>query len=303
MATEQGEELWSGLGNSFVIVRETSETQGAAMVEMARRRCAEAGVDGLVTVGALDGGERVMMRIWNSDGSLGAVCGNGIRCVARYARAHNLASGEHVAVRTSAGHDVQCELLADGGVRVDMGPPVLEAAQVPFDATSAAGKGTWPNAFLLPVAAGRLVPGTVVGMGNPHVVFFADDVGPAPAADASEAEVHAQLDACMRTFAPTMAAGGGAFPDGVNVHVAHVRAREGRIVVAHWERGAGPTLACGTGSCATAVAAVLSGRLAGSLAAFSPVVVRVPSGGELTIALTAGRVSMAGAAERMDGAR
>jgi diaminopimelate epimerase len=212
---------YQGLGNDFLVV------EGPVLMtpERARRLCDRrrgVGADGVLSVLPPRAGGTAYMHVYNSDGSVAAMCGNGVRCVARYLAERRGVTGE-LAIETDAGTK-RCRVLraADGavtGVAVDMGPARVEGEQA-FE-----------------VGGERLV-GLRVSMGNPHAVFFdratrerATAVGPAV-----EATV----------------------PGGVNAGFASER--PGGLDLVVWERGAGLTDACGTGACAAAVAAVKTGR-------------------------------------------
>jgi diaminopimelate epimerase len=172
------------------------------------------------------------MRIFNADGSEPEMCGNGIRCLARFlADTDGDSAGRGWRVETLAGTIVP-ELQADGRIRVDMGPPFLRPEEIPTTLPPAGG-GPPEGTF---VALDQTFQGAAVGMGNPHLVIPVPDVS----AIALEAlgpllEVHP------------------AFPARTNVHFVEIRSPS-HLVMRVWERGAGPTLACGTGACATLVA-------------------------------------------------
>jgi diaminopimelate epimerase len=172
------------------------------------------------------------MRIFNADGSEPEMCGNGIRCLARFlADSDGDEPGRIWQVETLAGRIVP-ELRADGTIRVDMGPPLLEPAAVPT--TLPLGPAGLPQGEL--EVEGRTFTVAAAGMGNPHVVIPVEDV------EAVELE---RFGAALERHP--------AFPARTNVHFVQVLSPE-HLVMRVWERGAGPTLACGTGACATLVA-------------------------------------------------
>ncbi|MBC7726897.1 MAG: diaminopimelate epimerase, partial [Microbacteriaceae bacterium] len=186
--------------------------------------------------------------VHNADGAGVEQCGNGARCFVRYVRDKRLTDKDCVRVKTLGGV-IEPRLDPDGRVTVDMGAPVFELARVPFDATGLSPRPdgpweTWPLALAgPPPAATVLVAVAVLSMGNPHAVQLVDDVATAPVTGQGPLiEHHAR------------------FPRRVNagflqvVDRAHVRLRV-------WERGAGETLACGTGACAAVVAGIRLGRL------------------------------------------
>jgi diaminopimelate epimerase len=172
------------------------------------------------------------MRIFNADGSEPEMCGNGIRCLARFlADSDGDQPGRRWQVETLAGRIVP-ELMADGAIRVDMGPPFLEPSQVPT--TLAAGPHGLPEGEI--EVDGQRLAVAAAGMGNPHVVI--------PVMDLSAVDLE-RLGPALEIHP--------AFPARTNVHFVQVLAPD-HLVMRVWERGAGPTLACGTGACATLVA-------------------------------------------------
>ena len=179
-----------------------------------------------------EGGE-LRMRIFNADGSEPEMCGNGIRCLARFlADSDGDGPGRQWQIETLAGRIVP-ELQADGTIRVDMGVPFLEPATIPT--TLAVGEAGVPQGQL--EAAGITFAVGAAGMGNPHVVIPVDDVA---AIDLERCGAVLEVDP--------------AFPARTNVHFVQALSPT-HLVMRVWERGAGPTLACGTGACATLVVA------------------------------------------------
>jgi len=230
---------YQGLGNDFLLLdgRELEDGEGAFGLdaEAVRRLCDRrfgVGGDGVIlALPPRDGGE-LRMRIFNADGSEPEMCGNGIRCLARFlADSDGDAPGRTWQVETLAGRIVP-ELCSDGTIRVDMGPPFLEPSAVPT--TLPVGPVGLPQGDL--EVEGRCFTVAAVGMGNPHVVIPVDDV------DAVELE---RFGAALERHP--------AFPARTNVHFVQVLSPD-HLVMRVWERGAGPTLACGTGACATLVA-------------------------------------------------
>jgi diaminopimelate epimerase len=227
-----------GCGNDFVIVdctREPLETSDLAAT--ARRLCDRRfgiGSDGLVLVEPpLDSGAALRMRMLNPDGTE-AACGNALRCVARYARTRGVAPCDDFAI-DSLGGRVGVRVMGER-VEVDMGQPILAPAAIPI---------RWERepALDVPVSLdGETWRLTAVSMGNPHAIFFVDAIS----------------DEHVRGLGPQMERH-PLFPERTNVEFVEVLSeREVRLRV--WERGAGETLACGTGACATVVACVLHGR-------------------------------------------
>jgi diaminopimelate epimerase len=198
-------------------------------------------------------------RIFNADGGEVAQCGNGARCFARFVVDKGLTTRTAIRVETASGV-IEPQLAADGQVRVDMGAPRFDPAAVPFIAPAEA-----PSYSL--AVGGHTIDVAVLSMGNPHAVCFVTDLAGAPVAT-----LGAAIEAHPR------------FPERVNVGFCEVAGKHDlRLRV--WERGAGETLACGTGACAAAVAAIRQGRAA------SPVTVHT-RGGDLTIEWAGGQSSV-----------
>ena len=231
-----------GAGNDFVVL--APDNPDADWEALARALCDRhfgVGADGLLL--ALPSSRcDIRMRMFNPDGSEAEMCGNGIRCLAKYAVESGLAQarGDAVTVETLAG-DLRCKLSGAGGrverVRVAMGVPRFAPAEIPVLA-----EGEGPVRNLVLVAGGCELSLTCVSMGNPHAVFFAEDP-----IDRIELE---RLGPLVERHP--------AFPRRVNFEVVNDVER-GRVRARVWERGAGLTLACGTGACAVGVAAHLAG--------------------------------------------
>jgi diaminopimelate epimerase len=266
---------YHGLGNDFVVL---DRPAGGAppSAEAARALCDRhfgVGADGVLTLLPAEDAD-LRMHIRNADGSEAEMCGNGIRCAAKHAVDFGRAAGPEVRIATAGGTKVcTVERGSDGrvaAVTVDMGTPVLERPAIPV-----AGAG---RMVAEAVAAGeRSFPVTAVSLGNPHAVIFGA---------AEEATV-----AFAARFGPVLEARTDLFPRKTNVEFAAV-GPEG-IAVAVWERGCGITLACGTGACATAVAAVVNGLAE----AGRELAVRLPGGVlGITVAPDLSRVWMRGPA-------
>jgi len=231
-----------GLGNDFVIVNALAEKKLGNLEELAKRVCHRnfgIGADGLILVLPSEEAD-IRMRIFNSDGSEPEMCGNGIRCFARYIYQESIVPKEVIRVETLAGIIVP-RLITEGslisGIQVDMGPPVLDPDQIPVRGYASA-----PVVDVPLEVDGQTLSITAVSMGNPHCVVFVPD-----------------LDAVFfDTLGPKLETH-PAFPRKTNVEFVQVINNE-KVKVRVWERGAGPTLACGTGACAVAVAGSLSGR-------------------------------------------
>lgn len=234
-------EKWNGLGNDFVIVNgaeEVIENYSSAAAEVCDRHFG-IGADGLVILLPCDEeGIDFEMRIFNSDGSEAEMCGNATRCIAKYIAANQLSDKKELHILTKAGIIIPALVdMSDGsiGVRVNMGKPRLIPSEIPVISE------TEEMIVAEPITAGEdTFRMTTVSMGNPHCVIFVDDI-----AKIALSEVGPKLETHER------------FPRKINVEFAEVLNRK-QIRMRVWERGAGITLACGTGSCATIVAAVLN---------------------------------------------
>jgi len=193
------------------------------------------------------------MRIYNSDGSEPEMCGNGIRCLARFVADVGGPGapppGRPHAVATGAGL-IRPDLRPDGSVRVDMGPPILAPGDVPTTLRPTGG-GDGPAVAVPMTVAGTEWTVTTVSMGNPHALIF----GTGPAGRDPIALADLDLEGVGPLFESHPA-----FPARTNTEFVEVLSRS-HVRMAVWERGAGRTLACGTGACATVVAGVLEGRL------------------------------------------
>lgn len=229
-----------GLGNDFIIVFGEQELPSNA-AELAVRLCNRffgIGADGLVYILPSERGD-FMMRIMNSDGSEAEQCGNAIRCVSKYVYEHGLVRSEQIVIETIGAGEQKVTLnVKDGAVEtvtVDMGEPILSGLQIPvaIDAEQVISE---------PIEAdGTEFNFTAVSMGNPHCVIYVEDAVTFDLAKwGPKLEVHPL------------------FPRKINVEFATVLNRN-RVDMRVWERGAGPTLACGTGACATLVSSVLNG--------------------------------------------
>lgn len=229
-----------GLGNDFIVVFGEQELPANAS-ELAINLCNRffgIGADGLVYILPSDRGD-YMMRIINSDGSEAEQCGNAIRCVSKYVYEHGLVDSEEIVIVTIGAGEQKVKLKVQDGVAlsvtVDMGEPILAGTQIPVAIDAE------PVVDQVIEADGSAFRFTAVSMGNPHCVIYVDD---AVAFD-------------LATWGPQLEVH-PLFPKKVNVEFATVRDR-GHVDMRVWERGAGPTLACGTGACATLVSSVLNG--------------------------------------------
>ena len=240
-----------GIGNDYVYVSTFHQDEPKDPAELARRvsdRHFGIGSDGLILITPSKVAD-ARMRMFNADGSESEMCGNGVRCVAKYIHDHGIAPRPRVTVETGRGVlTLDLEILNGRAerIRVDMGPPILKAAEIPTTLP-----GDPPIEVPIEVRD-QPFRATAVSMGNPHVVVFVDDVNALPLE---------QLGPALEHHA--------AFPRRVNVHfVQRIAADEVRMRT--WERGSGITLACGTGACAVCVAGVLTGRTHRRLLAHLP---------------------------------
>lgn len=230
-----------GLGNDFVVLDHVFAHPASGYPALARKLCHRQfgiGGDGLIVVLPSEHAD-LRMRIFNPDGSEPEMCGNGIRCVARLAYDQGYVRRSTITVETLAGNLTLQLTLADGevrGIRVDMGKPILRAGEIPVLST-----GDQVVAETLAVD-GKTFEFTAVSMGNPHCVIFLED--------------WRELD--FEHFGPLLE-NHERFPRKTNVEFVKVEGPE-ELTMKVWERGAGPTLACGTGACASLVASVLNGK-------------------------------------------
>jgi diaminopimelate epimerase len=230
-----------GIGNDYVYVNTFDQPAPADPARLAiavSDRHFGIGSDGLILIGPSERAD-ARMRMFNADGSESEMCGNGVRCVAKYLHDHGIARKPRVAVETGRGV-LTLELEVENGrarrVRVNMGAPILQGSDIPTRLP-----GNPPVNVLLPVG-GRELKVTAVSMGNPHAVVYVDDAAAFPVETLGPLLEHHQ-----------------AFPRRVNAHFVQVIA-PGEVRMRTWERGSGITLACGTGACAVCVAGVLTGR-------------------------------------------
>jgi diaminopimelate epimerase len=248
---------YQGIGNDFVMIADPSDRL-VLTPDLVRRLCNRRfgiGGDGVIRVAPGREGAELAMDYVNSDGSVGEMCGNGIRCLALFARAEGLTTSGRIEIATGAGVKV-VDVLDGARVRVDMGAPRFRPTDVPVDVDG--GDALHVKLDVEEPPGPTVVEVACVSMGNPHAVLFVDDPSAAP----------------VRTLGPALERH-PAFPRRTNVEFVRVEG-PGRIAMRVWERGSGETLACGTGACAAAVIARL---LAG---AASSVTVALP-GGELEV--------------------
>ncbi|BAY38974.1 diaminopimelate epimerase [Nostoc sp. NIES-2111] len=233
---------YHGLGNDFILIDNRTAKTPKITPEQAVQWCDRhfgIGADGVIFALPGEKDTDYTMRIFNSDGSEPEMCGNGIRCLAAF-----LADLEGISrtkdsyrIHTLAGV-ITPQLTPDGQIKVDMGLPRLLAGEIPTTLTAADAK-----VINQPLeVAGQSWEVTCVSMGNPHCIIFVDDVAAIP----------------LETIGPKFEHH-SAFPQRTNTEFIQVVSRD-YLKMRVWERGAGITLACGTGACASLVAAVLTGR-------------------------------------------
>ena len=259
-----------GIGNDFVMVDAIQKPMPAIDLHSLAKRVNDRkfgiGGDGLILL-ETGADAPFRMRMFNPDGSESEMCGNGIRCFARMLRDNGHLAADQVQVETGAGI-LQLELRSDGQVQVNMGQARLTRGEIGMSGPSNEQFVDVPTETL----AGTL-PATAVSMGNPHLVLFVDNF------DKIELEsIGPQLE-----FHPY-------FPNRTNVHFIQVLDRK-TLIQKTWERGAGATLACGTGACASAVAGFITGR------SDRDVEMRLPGGSLQINYLETGEVLMTGPAE------
>jgi diaminopimelate epimerase len=255
-----------GIGNDYIYVDCISNPPPKDPAALARKisdRHFGVGADGLILICPSEKAD-VRMRMFNADGSEAEMCGNGIRCVAKYVYDHGLAAKPRLAIETGRGV-LSLDLEITNGeverVTVDMGEPILEAEKIP---TTLPGPRVvdqllelWPRPQWDHIRAAALgIPTqfriTCVSMGNPHAVMYHPDVAQIPL------EV---LGSIVENHE--------CFPRRTNVHFVQVHS-PGEVTMRTWERGSGITLACGTGACAVCVAGVLTNRTGRTLLAHLP---------------------------------
>lgn len=230
-----------GAGNDYIYVDCFAQPVPQELPALARAvsdRHTGIGADGLILILPSEQAD-ARMRMFNADGSEAEMCGNGIRCVAKYVYEYGIASEEDLAIETACGVQ-KLKLFVNNGkverVRVNMGPPILQAADIPTTLS-----GDPPVNVPLDVN-GRKLFVTAVSIGNPHCVTFVDELSD---------DLVLQLGPLIEHHP--------AFPNRVNAEFVQILSPT-EVSMRVWERGSGETLACGTGACAVVVAGVLTGR-------------------------------------------
>ena len=239
-----------GCGNDFVILNYEEYQKGVDgkkwknMSEAAKKLCDRnfgVGADGLIIPNTNTEETDIGWFFYNSDGTTAQMCGNGIRCFAKYAYDKKLVKKREFTVKTLAGTIVP-KILKDGMVRVNMSRPILETEKIPFIPNS--------NLNYKMFVEDRIFEGNAVSMGNPHFVIFIK-------------EKEEDLLELAKKYGPEIETA-AEFPEKTNVEFARIRSYR-KIDLRVWERGCGITLACGTGACATVVAGILNGYIENSV--------------------------------------
>jgi len=261
-----------GLGNDYIVVDNMSgklkeEELPNLAVKLCNRRFG-IGADGLLLICSSQKAD-VKMRIFNSDGSEAEMCGNGIRCLAKYCFENGLVRKGSFSVETLAGVkalDLKIENNSVKFVKVNMGSPNFEADKIPI---------IWNGTFVnRPInVEGEVFKATALSMGNPHCVVFVDNVESYPVEVVGPKLENHEL-----------------FPKRTNVEFVQIVSKE-KLKIRVWERGVGETLACGTGACASVVAARILGKV-------NETVTVELLGGWLTVKYHDGVVFMEGPAEK-----
>lgn len=275
-----------GIGNDYIYVdafEQKIEDPAALSVKIADRHFG-VGADGLILICPPEKGVAadVRMRMFNADGSESEMCGNGIRCVCKFAHDRRLSTANPMRIQTGRGVLSLAYTLDKAGlvdqVTVDMGEPILELETIPVDRAKL--KKVSDNVFGIEVD-GTTWRAAFASMGNPHAVLFDDENPQIGRAGLKDLELW-RIGPKIETHA--------AFPNRINAHFVQVRSRR-EATMRTWERGSGITLACGTGACAVCVAGVRTGRFDRDMLLHLP-------GGDLRIRWdeTTGHVFMTGPA-------
>lgn len=247
-----------GIGNDYVYINCFEETvkDPSAVARFVSDRHFGIGSDGLILIRPSQVAD-CEMDMYNLDGSQGAMCGNGIRCVAKYVFDHGIVNKTSISITTKSGIKYVDLTVKDGKaslIRVNMGSPILQATQIPVVADT-------EQVIDAPIQVdGQKYHYTAVSMGNPHAIVYVEDTDSLDLAKIGPSfENHVN------------------FPDRINTEFVQVL-DEHTVKMRVWERGSGETLACGTGACAVAVASILNGHVSPD----TPVTVKL-LGGDLQI--------------------
>ncbi|MCY7630576.1 diaminopimelate epimerase [Bacillus altitudinis] len=232
-----------GLGNNYIYVNQMKEQLPEEQLSEIAIRVSSVytgvGSDGMILICPSDVAP-VKMRIFNNDGSEGKNCGNGLRCVAKYVYEHQIVTDTTFQIETLSGLVEATVHVQDGHVQlvtVDMGKPRFEKEAMPMLGEPASTTINEPLDF-----GTTTLNGTAVSMGNPHIVFYLEDIEQAP----------------LDSLGPIIEKH-DMFPEGVNVEFVE-RVSETELHFRVWERGSGITQACGTGACAAAVSTIVNGH-------------------------------------------
>lgn len=232
-----------GLGNNYIYVNQMKEQLPEEQLSEIAIRVSSVytgiGSDGMILICPSDVAP-VKMRIFNNDGSEGKNCGNGLRCVAKYVYEHQIVTDTTFQIETLSGLVEATVHVQDGHVQlvtVDMGKPRFEKEAMPMLGEPASTTINEPLDF-----GTTTLNGTAVSMGNPHIVFYLEDIEQAP----------------LNSLGPIIEKH-DMFPEGVNVEFVE-RVSETELHFRVWERGSGITQACGTGACAAAVSTIVNGH-------------------------------------------
>lgn len=243
----------NGLGNDFVIL-DYNEYEKTKMnpSELALKLCNRnfsIGADGLIIINRETKNADVSWIFYNSDGSVAEMCGNGMRCFARYVHDKGIITKDEFSVETLSGIKIP-KIISENEVRVNMGMPIIETNKIPFDNKT--------NDYHYVTRNGNEFDLYAVSMGNPHTIIFVEEKSKEYALKYGSEIENNRL-----------------FKEKTNVEFVEVLSKK-EVILNVWERGCGITLACGTGACATVVAGVLKGILD------NDVIVHLP-GGDLNI--------------------
>ena len=247
-----------GIGNDYVYINCFEETvkDPSAVARFVSDRHFGIGSDGLILIRPSQVAD-CEMDMYNLDGSQGAMCGNGIRCVAKYVFDHGIVNKTSISIATKSGIKYVDLTVKDGKaslIRVNMGSPILQATQIPVVADT-------EQVIDAPIQVdGQEYHYTAVSMGNPHAIVYVEDTDSLDLAKIGPSfENHVN------------------FPDRINTEFVQILDKH-TVKMRVWERGSGETLACGTGACAVAVASILNGHVSPD----TPVTVKL-LGGDLQI--------------------
>ena len=238
-----------GCGNDFVIMeyeeylKGIDEKKWEDIPQAAKKLCDRnfgIGADGLIIPNKNVKDSDIGWFFYNSDGSTAQMCGNGMRCFAKYAFDKNLVNKKEFTVKTLAGN-ITPKVCDDGTVKVNMSKPILEPEKIPFIPNN--------NINYKISVKDRIFEGTAVSMGNPHFIIFIKD-------DEDLLKLAKEYGPYIETAAE--------FPEKTNVEFVKIRSYQ-KTELRVWERGCGITLACGTGACASVVAGVLNGYIENSV--------------------------------------